>query len=390
MPVNFVQVKQGLLQYSEKVKLQKDLFDKLSDELWELYADASTDLEAMRAIVLEAGKQNNKLVCACPLFEPMLSHIPLPDSTERYTIMAADGSQIMPSRHKAVQFCVINVGLIKAHMGTGLAPEIYTHSQLLDYEELYDGEGSLIDEDTIALRRDHAERAALAEHVTADHTPILTLTDGPLGIYRRKDADTAYESWQKKILKVYAQLHEQGVITAGYIDKPGSDMIARLFSLLRLAPEERHTFNPQKRHFKGISDAALLSRVLTKPGERSAVFQTYNGMDQNSDDRMDVFFFYLNIGQQKPYLVRVEFPELVAYSPERIDLLHAALYKEVQVLETHPYPYILHRAHELAVIHFDEHAEVERLILEAYQQAGIEPGIRSNKEANKIFAMHTS
>jgi len=390
MPVNFVQLKQSLQRYSERVKTQQDLLDELTDELWALYSDASIDPEAIRAIVQEAGRQNSKLVCACPMQEPLLSHFPLPAKADHYTIMAADGSQITPSRHKPIQFCVINVGLIKARIGTGAAPEIITHSQLLEHEDLYDNEGSLIDEDTIALRRDHAERAALAEQITTDHTPIITLTDGPLGIYRRKDANTAFASWQKKIMKVYAQLHEQGVITAGYIDKPGSDMIARLFSLLRLPPDERQSFDSKKRHYKGISDATLLSKVLEKPGERSAIFQAYNGMDQNSEDRMDVYFFYLNIGQQKPYLVRVEFPELVAYSPERINLLHAAIYNEVQVLETHPYPYILHRAHELAVIHFDEHAEVERLILEAYQEVGIRAGMHSNKEANKIFASHTS
>jgi hypothetical protein len=386
MPVNFVQVKQNLQRYSEKVKAQQDLLDRLSEELWQAYSNTTLDLDVMREFVMQAAKQNSKVVCACPTYEPLLSHIPLPEKPADYTIMAADGSQIQPSRHKSVQFCVINVGVIKARIGSQQAPEIYTSSQLLAYDELFNAEGGLIDGDTVALRRDHAERAALAEHVTADHTPIITLTDGPLGIFRRKDADTAFESWQKKILDVYAELHEQGVITAGYIDKPGSDMIGRLFSLLRLPEEERRTFEPKKRHFKGISDAALLSRFLTTPGERSAIFQVVNGSDQKSNANLEVFFFYLNISQKTPYLVRVEFPHFVAESAEQINLLHAAIYNEVQVLETHPYPYILHRAHELAVIHFDEHAEVERLILEAYQQAGIKPGLQSNKEANKIIS----
>ena len=386
MPVNFVQVKQSLLPYSRKVKALKAQQAELEAELWQCFSEKSDKLDELRQIVLQAARANNKLYCACPTNELLLTQHSLPQLPIQFTILAADGSQIQPSRHRAIQFCIINVGVIKARMGSSQAPEIYTHSQLLDYDQLFTPDGGLIDEDTVSLRRDHAERAAMAQYITPDHRPILTLADGPLGIYQGTRSDTSQQAWQASMVEIYQSLEEQGVIAAGYIDKPGSDLLGRLFSLLHLAENELGGYTAKNRRFKGISDAQLLSKVVTQPGARSAIFQVFSTVDQTARQSLDVHFFYLNIGKLQPYLVRVEFPAWVSQNPERIDLLHAAIYNEVQVLDTHPYPYILHRAHELAVIHFDEYAEVERLLLEAYQQEGIPVGIQSNKEANKIIS----
>lgn len=388
MPVNFVQVKESLKTYGEKVKVIKEQQAALANKLWTNFSEKSDHYQELREFVLNAAQRINNLWCACPTNEPLLSHHALPHLPQLYTILAADGSQIKPSRHKAIQFCIINVGVIKAHMGSGQTPQCYTHSELLDYDQIFSKDGALIDEDTVALQRDYAERAALATYVQDEKGQVITLTDGPLGLYKGTRSDALQQTWEAKILKVYQQLEKHAVIAAGYIDKPGSDLIGRLFSLIELSENQLHNYKSQNRYFKGISDAVLLSRLLkAHPGERSAVFQLISKPDKTTDKSLDVYFFYLNVGQpQQPNLVRIEFPAWVANSPERVDLLHAAVYNEVRVLETHPYPYILHRAHELAVIHFDEYAEVERLLSEEYLQQGIPIGMQSNKEANKILS----
>ena len=51
-----------------------------------------------------------------------------------------------------------------------------------------------------------------------------------------------------------------------------------------------------------------------------------------------------------------------------------------QVLDSHPYPYSLHRAHELAVVKQAEYEEIENLLLSKFPD-GIEiTGYRSNKD----------
>ena len=72
--------------------------------------------------------------------------------------------------------------------------------------------------------------------------------------------------------------------------------------------------------------------------------------------------------------------------PELVDLLHAVVYAESQVLETHPYPYLLHRAHELAVITFEERVYVEDMLLRQLDQDGLGLGRISNKEVTKEIA----
>jgi len=66
-----------------------------------------------------------------------------------------------------------------------------------------------------------------------------------------------------------------------------------------------------------------------------------------------------------------------------VDLLHAVIFQEVQVLDRHPYPYLLHRAHELAVITVQEHEQVEAMLLQEYARQGLYAGLHSNKDANK-------
>ena len=383
MPVNFVDIKQRLESYGREVKAAHDEQLTLESELWQQYQQSSDQVEAIRTKVLQAAGKAKNLWCACPTAEPLLTHLPCPPLPGHYTILAADGSQIAPSRHKAMPYCVVNVGLIIAHMGSGEAPTCETHSMLKNYAEIFN-ENGLANDDLVSLWRDHSERMALVAATLNIPGPIIALTDGLLGLYQVSRPDIQLEPWAEQIQAAFKTLENRGVIAAGYIDKPGSDLIGRMFSLLQLPETEQAGFNAKDRHFQGISDATLLSRVLQNPGERSAIFKVISTQDRRSENDLEVHFFYLNISNsQTPCLVRVEIPGWIVPFEDRINFLHAALVSEARVLDLHPYPYILHRAHELAVIHFSEHEEVERLLMEAYQAEGIPLGAPSNKQANK-------
>jgi len=386
MPVNFVQVKQNLPSYSQNVKALKAEEDRLGAELWADLQAASDNVAAIREKIMASASRIKNLWCACPTDEPLLTHRPCPALPSHYTIMAADGSQILPSRHKAIPFCVVNVGVIIARMGSGDPPDCLMHSLLVDYPKLFSADGGLVNDDMVSLWRDHAERLALMDHIDGLSAPIITLTDGLLGLYMGSRSDMDAEPYASEIYQAYKDLESLGVIAAGYIDKPGSDLIGRMFSLLRMPDDEITRFDAKTRYYKGIPDAVLLSRVLSNPGERSAIFKVISTQDRKSENDLEVHFFFINIGTaENPYLVRVEIPGWIVRFEDRIDFLHAAIVHEARVLDTHPYPYILHRAHELAVIHMDEHDEVERLLIEAYSEQGIPLGVQSNKEANKII-----
>jgi hypothetical protein len=170
----------------------------------------------------------------------------------------------------------------------------------------------------------------------------------------------------------------------GFIDKPGSEMISRMLALLEVPAENLANYDDRKREHRGVSDRALLKHLLREPGERSAVFEAITLNEQSRSQSQQVMFFYLNISQtREPYLVRVEFPAWIAEREDLVDLVHAVVYADSCVLENHPYPYLLHRAHELAVVSYLEADQIENMLLQRLEAAGLLTGLRSNKEANK-------
>jgi uncharacterized coiled-coil protein SlyX len=380
MPVNYHQIESRLPEYGKRMKEFETALAQAEQALWEQFTRLDEDVAALRAKIEKAEAQLRRLYCAKPVSEPLLTHKAAPLPPAGYTLIAADGSQIVPNRHRPVQFGVINVGLIQARLGSGTAPEVSIQSTLLDPEELLNPEGNLIGEDEVALYRDFAERRALLEAALAAQAPVIALTDGLLDIYQQYSAPQL--NFQADMRKIHQQLEARGVISAGYVDKPGAEMLSRMLDLLHTPEMDLIAYDDQKRSLRGISDARLLAKLLTVPGERSAVFETVSkGAAQTS---LKVHFFYINISLgNMPYLARVEFPAWLSAQPELVDLLHAVIFQEVQVLDRHPYPYLLHRAHELAVITVQEHEQVEAMLLQEYARQGLHAGLHSNKDANK-------
>ena len=74
--------------------------------------------------------------CAAPLKESLAAFYPPPVSVTEATIIAADGSQVNPDRHAAIQFCVINVGVIAMKLSSGEAPEVTVETELLYGDDL--------------------------------------------------------------------------------------------------------------------------------------------------------------------------------------------------------------------------------------------------------------
>jgi hypothetical protein len=52
----------------------------------------------------------------------------------------------------------------------------------------------------------------------------------------------------------------------------------------------------------------------------------------------------------------------VADDPEKLNLLHAALVEQCRIMGSKPYPYLLHRAHEVAVVKLEEKFQVEQML----------------------------
>ena len=379
MPLNYASIDHNASRYAQQAQNWLLECKKLAGQLNNLYNEASADPLRLQQMIEFAQGTKTSLYLAKPLHEDPLLSYPAPALPATYTLLSADGSQIVPSRHRALQFGLINIGILIVNFGSGQPPDIKLVSELLDYNEILRDDGKLASEDDIALVRDLRERTLIRDQITPQlQRPILSVTDGPLDLYYRGDIQgkKAQEA-QKQIFELDQQLQQEGILSAGYIDKPGSSM---LHDMLDIFEEVRGGTEPEPRK-RRISDRLLLGKRV-KPGERSAVFEIVSKHRSDPADRLRVAFFYLNVSSvpDHPWLARVEIPYWISQEAGLVGLIHAALFADAQVLDSHPYPYSLHRAHELAVVKQVEYEEIENLLLSKFPEDSVLTGYRSNKD----------
>ena len=368
MPINFQQVRQKINEIGangpERVEQRKSLLDQALHTLGKF----QLDVEALREKIDRVTNQNPNLRCAKPTHEPLTFTNPCPPAPQKACLLAIDGSQVVPSRHDQVEFGLINLGVITLPFGGLGEIQEQIESQLLLEEDLFTDHGR-ISEQHISLRRDLRERIRLAELAETLPHPLFTFTDGPLELWFGPEAqDSQPESEATPVKKTRDQyiaalqnLYASGACTAGYIDKPGSDLVLRLLELAELKDSEiKRDWRGGK--YRSLRDIDLFQKLL-QPGERSAVFALHSRPTKAYSGPVALHFFYLNVGRpEKPWLARVEIPRWVSDNADMLDHLHALLLYECNKLGTRPYPYILHRSHEIAVVKMEEKQQLEQML----------------------------
>jgi len=384
--LDFQQVRQQIHAMGEHAPLREAKLRALRERANRLLDEYANAGEALADKVRAAARQIPGLRCARPEQEALDLHQPPPDTDlSRISIIAADGSQINPNRHAPVAYYLINAGAICLFPGE--APQEWVRSQLHYGDDLYPG-GTLISEGAVALQRDVAERTALLALVEgAPHQGIITLTDGPLELWGAKGRDESgsFRQALQRYLAALRGLHRCGAVTAGYVDKPRADLVLRLLELAA-APEGDLRAAVREGAFLGITDWALFAHRLG-PGERSAVFGLQSQSEQEYTGPLGLHFFYLNVGRAgKPYLARVEIPRWVAQDAVQLGRLHAVLVYQARLLGERAYPYLLHRAHEVAVVRREEQEQLTNMIVLELLRQGVPVEGASHKQAVKDTA----
>jgi hypothetical protein len=259
----------------------------------------------------------------------------------------------------------VNVGAIIMRLNSGEAPEISTESELLFGDDLLPN-GIPMSDGMVALKRDLAERKKLDDLSKDISGQVVTFTDGPIELWGAKGEDaSSYEDFVKKYIGVLSRLQTRDVITAGYVDKPSADLVVRLLEIAMADNEQLQKlreFHP----LRGVSDRWLFGErehPLLPPGHRSAVFKIQSSSDKKYTGVLTLHFFYLNVGTEgHPWPVRVEIPKWVADDKEKLDLLHGVLVEQCRMMGSRPYPYLLHRAHETAVVKNEEKQQIEQML----------------------------
>jgi hypothetical protein len=390
MPLDFSQVHRQVKQLGEEALQREQHLQALREQARDLLTKFAQDVEKLnRKVKLVARLHDPTLRCASPVDEFLNDHFREPPQPEQATILAADGSQISPNRNAEVEYCLVNVGAIQLQLHTAAPPSTHINSELFFGEQLYTQSGTITDA-TLALLRDVNERAILADLAEKAISPVITFTDGPMELWGAKQVEVASE-FQKQLdvyLAALVRLCSLKVITAGYVDKPAANLVVRLLEVA-FTPDDDLPDIKNRHPLRGVSDIDLYKGLL-EPGERSAVFGIQSKSAANYRDELALFFFYLNVGRpDRPWLARVEIPAWVASNPRMLDDLHATLASQCRIMGSRPYPYLLHRAHEAAVVSLQEQEQVTQMIILELRRRGLAIGDESQKQALKKLARKT-
>ena len=339
---------------------------------------------------VDAARQH-RWAGAIPTAEAVGDAFPLPPAPARYNVIAADGSQVYPDRHGVALYYLINIGSIVFRSGLAQAPSTSSEPEV-HYEEddLYEDEGGQKPAVKIDAERDRAELAELARlaEIEASSGPdhSVALLDNALLRYFSLlvDDKRLVKELFDRYLDQLDRLAASGAAVAGVVDRPRAANVVRLLHVNSL-PLEQITDEALRRLgvWERLTDGEVFD--FLQPGQRSALF-----VHASPDNEIryaprghSLYFFFVNVGRiGKNSLLRVEVPEWVARDPQRLNLVHAALVEQSRVSDG--FPYVLMRAHELAVVTVSDRRSFDEMVMGSLMRQKLRPGI-SQKAQGKAW-----
>jgi len=347
---------------AKRQRAHSDLADLARQWLAE-YADQGTDLRhAARAVQ-----------AAIPTEEPLDAIHALPGIPDRFTVVAADGSQIQPDRHGVALYYLINIGSLIYRHGSGKAPQATSQASLgYTDDDLYE-DGAAVAGNLLDVRRDLGEVRRLADVCEDEQSDAtVALVDGSIILWVLKDL-----SGQARARKVAAYLEElgrirrSGGVVGGFVSRPGYTEVTRLLYLASLEGDTKR-FDENPNPMEHLPDRSVF--ISLPPGARSALFVSPKEINHEhyAPQGHKVHFFYINLVTEgeAPVIARVEVPAWVAKDVRALDMLHGAIVAQARI--TGDYPYALARADELAYVSGGERAALEDMVMTTLIRAGME------------------
>ena len=311
--------------------------------------------------------------------EPLNRTYGLPPRAGTVTVVAADGSQIMPSHHEVVPAFLLNIATVVLNYGNGGGAS-FTSTPSLFYrdEDLYldyGGERVQVTGDLLGMRRTLMEFSSLLDQaivVRNGGNAVCALSDGSLILWQLVERPPDYQdSMLTGFLTCLERGNQQGIPVAGYISRPRSRDVVNALRI-GLCPEDAPNYDrcpyerdeaPPCAQIEGLTDRRLFANLL-KPGERSQVFGSSSRiLDKYGAHRIG--FFYLHVGSE---IVRIELPQWVSANPGLLDMVHAVAYDQAQ--KGMGYPVALAEAHQQAVVRGAERDLFYEMVTAVFRQRG--------------------
>ncbi|MBX9568436.1 MAG: DNA double-strand break repair nuclease NurA [Candidatus Obscuribacterales bacterium] len=364
------------------------------------FEDAQNDPNRISELVLENGG-NAFWPVASPL-EPFGIADFVEEYCDSHSVVACDGSQIMPTQHEVLSCYLLNIGAAvlfyasleeynggvqsEAHLNS--FPRLYHRS-----DELYplvNQRRVHVDEALVSFERSIQElqkARELAERQQALGRKVLTLVDGSLIPWNvDKNADRA----QKELLERFGfeldSFNAARLPLVGYVSHSRSSDIVNVLRLMRCPyPQIRcqaYCGSLNEEDFPcsqiwPLADRHLLSSKLPV-NARSGFFLSGASWSQIMPYRNQVCFSYLNTGGES---ARIEVPRWLYEDQDMLAFSLSVLL--LQISKGHGYPIALSEAHNMAIVRQADRAQFFALIQEQLLRMGQQRITVSPKENRK-------
>lgn len=300
------------------------------------------------------------------------------------SLIGVDGSQIYPDRHSFAIYYLVNTGAIVLRQGSGEAPLTHTQPTIFYREdEIYDDGREMVNNQTVNAARETAEFREMAQQAADERKYwggdldrlIFVLGDGPLLIWMGEKESKAEE--RRRIdahIAALKAIQSSGGVPVGYIDRSHLASVLRMLDVADLELREIKKERLRNHRYQGLTDRLLFGHLA--PNERSAIFSSTAKVnrEQLKDAGQEIHFFYVNVarvpGQDEARIARIDVPAWVSGQPDLLDQVQHAIYRDC---EGAGYPYVLARAHELALVTHREREDFEHMLAIAMLRCGLLP-----------------
>lgn len=323
---------------------------------------------------------------ALPKSEHPSSTYRAPATPKSYAVLAADGSQVEPSRDAIGSLHLLNIGTVAIAYGPSPSADLESDPKLYFEENdvivTFGGEQREVAGQVLKAKRDLLELAALRKRISrVPLLPAIALVDGTLILwhvepkpenYRRLPAHDLKKRVFEAMFSLLSSAREARVPVAGYISAPGSTDVINLVRIdlcpLEAIDCDSCPFSPEERRCRAVDGLAdsMLFRSMLNPGERSAIFASSSSILTTYPMGHTISFFYLNVG---PEVARVEIPEWIAAERKLLETTHALVLD--QASKGSGYPISLAEAHEQAVVKEADREAFSRLVWQFQAKKGL-------------------
>lgn len=388
-------------------------FTKLIEQIGQVGADSLTDSEEEHEKLLNASAAYDEAASVAEEFAERLKAEqqnvlwPLAFPLERFgnayrmeimrdpvTVVAVDGSQIMPSHHEVHACYLLNVGVVVITYGKTIAPILDSIPTLYHRPDhlypLVDRRRIHIDELYVSLERTLLELSTLLEHslqALERGANVVALFDGSLIAWSAEKLPESHQQhYFERLVQVMDGFRLSRIPLLGYLSySRSSDVINAL--RVSVCPYESSRCRDLCGHLNEeefpcsavwpLTDRQLLVHKLNMQ-ERSCVFQSGSTAARNLPEHHRICFSYLNTEFE---VARLEFPQWLFADQALFKLACSTVI--TQSKKGMGYPVCLAEAHHLAVIRGHDRQQFFQLITRHLVETGVRRVRVSPKESKK-------